>query len=251
MRRRLREESGITMVEVMIAVVVLLGGIAVFVSVIPSSARLSQTATRSEQASAAAERELERIRGLPFSQIGLAALPSQEPNPLGTSSNPRSPSYWLNGNRYRIANNWTDAASGTMTGTPAAGEVLWTSGGTLASTGTLVVDGQTADVFRYVTEREESCPLTAGPLLDPLITFLTPTLGVVISNLNDQIRAILDNRIKARLDLFCLDNTAAHADTKRVIVAVRMRTTGNAAGTNRPIYMTTIVTDKTRGVVTP
>jgi hypothetical protein len=239
---RLRSQEGSMIIEVMVAVLILVAGITTFVAVIPNMIRLTQTATRSEDASAAAEREIEKIRALPFSAIGLTSIPA------GTSDT-TSPAYWITGSNYRIANNWADTGSGIMSGTPSGGEPLWTSGGTIAPTGTVNIDGQTADVFRYVTEREESCPPNAGPLVNPLVTLLTPALSTLLATINTQLNTLLNNRLNARLDLFCLDNAPSHADSKRVIVAVRMRSTNNDAGAVRPVYMTTVVTDKARGVV--
>src|SRR5688500_3660241 len=127
-RARARAEAGMTLAEVMIAMLILLVGVGASVTLFPQTERQSQVALRQEKASAIAEREIEKLRGVSFAQLGLASTPTVEAGVDCSETNPLSPTCHLNGSRYRILSSWSNSASAPLPETPAAGEPLWMGG---------------------------------------------------------------------------------------------------------------------------
>ncbi len=72
---RLRSEDGFTLIEMLVAGIVLAIGIGAAVSILISSGNASTTAERHEVGVQQAEQALEQVRSLPYNQVGLTAAP--------------------------------------------------------------------------------------------------------------------------------------------------------------------------------
>ena len=129
-----RREDGFSLVELLIAALVLAIGIAALVTILISSRHSMNDTERRAAASHVAQRALEDIQSLPYAEIGLTSFPSG-------SADPDSPNYYVSGTSYR-----PDQRAGGSTATePLVG------GGTLAPT-TTWDDGRLSGVIhRYVT----------------------------------------------------------------------------------------------------
>lgn len=84
MRSRLNSEDGFTLVELLASCLLLLVGILGVVATLDTSRTAISTAEVRETAAHRAERELERIRTLPWAQLGLAGSPS--PQTMGAAA---------------------------------------------------------------------------------------------------------------------------------------------------------------------
>ena len=162
--RLARGEGGFALVELMVAIAILAGGVLALVSTFDSSRRLATNSERHDVASATAERELERITALPWSQIALATAPTQsgvagDPSSYlvggtcgGTGLPASSPCYqWDWSNAARVEPLVIDSANGDATANPQT----WT---TPAPNSGTRLNGQ---LFRFITwVADPSC--TAG-----------------------------------------------------------------------------------------
>ena len=177
LRARIRGESGLTLIEVMVAMAIgitLVLGISTSIDhgVLNSLGHQRQASTLS-----IAQREVEKVRQT-VAQYGFDALAmSGQPGaPSGgaLAMSPTNPDDFLTGYgtagvAYRIMESFHNTTLGVATGTPALGEPLVVGGtATYPTTGrvtpksTAVTSGNvTATVYRYVTKRTEAC-LTAG-----------------------------------------------------------------------------------------
>jgi prepilin-type N-terminal cleavage/methylation domain-containing protein len=90
-----RQEEGFTLIEILIAVMLLTVAIMAVLSVLDSSRSLVSVSEKNQTASHRAEQELERVAALPYSQIALASAPT-------SSLDPSSPNYYVGpGNTYQ------------------------------------------------------------------------------------------------------------------------------------------------------
>ncbi len=91
LRRRLSREDGITVIEVMVALLVLVVGIFGTFTAFEASQRLSLVSERHAAMSQIAQREIERIEGLSYDQVGLdcgSSTPNACPTPSSSASSP-------------------------------------------------------------------------------------------------------------------------------------------------------------------
>lgn len=136
-------EEGFTVVEVLIAAIVLAVGILSVFSSVDNSQALVTTAERNEAATHVAEREMEYIKSLAYSSVALNGSP-------GTSSSVEDPRYYVSSGSpasYR----WNHDSS------PPRYEPVIT-GGTLSSTPTTWQDGRlSGTVHRFVTWVDDPC----------------------------------------------------------------------------------------------
>jgi Tfp pilus assembly protein PilV len=72
-----RAEDGLSIVEVMVAALVLVGAIAGCLVALDGARSLTTTSERQEVAVHRAQQELERIKAIPFANLGLEALPQR------------------------------------------------------------------------------------------------------------------------------------------------------------------------------
>lgn len=127
-------EDGFSLVELLIAALVLAVGIAALVTVLISSRHSMNDTERRAAAAHVAQRALEDIQSLPYAQVGLSSFP-------GGSTDQFSPNYYVSGSSYR-----PDQRAGGSTATePLVG------GGTLAPTMAWNDGRLSGVVHRYVT----------------------------------------------------------------------------------------------------
>jgi type II secretory pathway pseudopilin PulG len=232
------------MIEIVVGVLVLMLGVTAALAALPASSRQTQTAQLHEQGSAVAERELEAIRRMSWTNLGLTAYPIASGTGLtadeGQPTNPRNPNHYVNGTAYRIKEDWHDSGSAALAGTPAAGEPLVVTGvNGIAPSATFNVGGTTGTVYRFVTGRNELCaPQLPTNLLNSVVNALAGLLQQVLTPIN--------NVLGTRINAFC---AGPGPDAKRVTVAVVLDRKNNKAAPTRPIYMTTLVTDPARGLL--
>lgn len=88
MRRLFGDEAGFTMIELMVAMIILAGGVSAVVATLDNSRKLSGNSEREIIGATLGQREMERISALPYPAIALAAAPTP-------SSDPLEPTYYM------------------------------------------------------------------------------------------------------------------------------------------------------------
>lgn len=241
--KRLNEERGLTIVEVMVAVLLLVLGLGAAVAAFPAASHQTLTGQRNEQAAAVAEKEMEALRSRPYANIAITSAPSQSTNGLnpgeGDTNNPRNPDFYVNGatGLYRIKQDYHDSTSAAAVGSPAAGEAMIVSAANgVPHTSTVTVGGINMTVYRYVTDHRELCPINFGnTVADAVSNLVTGLLGGLLGAVNAA--------IGTNVNVLC-----SGVGEKRVTVAVVPDRAGNKAGVTRPVYMSTMVADPALGI---
>jgi type II secretory pathway pseudopilin PulG len=233
-------ERGMTIVEVMVGVLLLVVGLGAAVAAFPASSHQTLTGQRNEQAAALAEREIEAIRARPYASVALTSMPTVSGNGLnpdeGDTGNPRNPDFYVTGTNYRIKQDYHDSSSAAATGTPAAGEPILVNAGGVPHISTVAVGGIDMTVYRYVTDHRELCPINFGnTVADAVSNLVAGLLGGLIGAVNAT--------IGSNVNILC-----SGAGEKRVTVAVVPDRAGNRAGVTRPVYVTTTVADPALGL---
>ncbi len=160
---RAASQGGFTLIEVLAALAVLsIGLLGVFTS-FNLAGTAAYSAQRHEQAVAVGQAEIERLKALDYSDLALTTAPSNQPagNPAGDPApqNPSNPNFYVTASGFKVMNNYRDSGSGTVTGTPAAGEPFVVSAGGAVNPGPETFDNGQASgrVYRYVTWRDDTC----------------------------------------------------------------------------------------------
>jgi Tfp pilus assembly protein PilV len=221
--QRLRRSEGFALIEVLAASLVLAIGVIGTLLVFSVSGRTALGAQTREQATSVGQREIERIKAMTYSDIGLTSLPAHAATgvPAGqpTPDNPANPNYYVtatNPPNLLIKSNWHDSSSAVAAGTPAAGEPLL-DGGTIAPGPTTFTDGKTSGkIYRYVTWHVETCGGSTAALCPAKAA--SPTTPAI---------------------------EAGTQATKRVTVAVVLDAPGQRLP--RPMYVSTVVSDPDAG----
>jgi prepilin-type N-terminal cleavage/methylation domain-containing protein len=168
MNRRWLDEQGFTLIELLMALVILSIGIVATVGVFGSSKRTTLVAQRHELAVHVAQREMEALRSLKYSELGLK-YNKNDANAPHYSSNPNSPNNRLRASDDRfIVNPSGDATTCceemvTLDQGGSNGKV--DPGGTGASPGEAFTVGSgnsavSGRIYRYVSWRDENCAAT-------------------------------------------------------------------------------------------
>ena len=122
---RLQEEAGFTLVELMVAVMIMTVGLLALVGTLDSSQALTAVSERKEAVAHVAEREVEQILSLPYSQVGLTV-------PLPTrSGDPDNPDFYLttaSPPKFQWNRNDATKTEDLVTGGTLAASSAWTSG---------------------------------------------------------------------------------------------------------------------------
>src|SRR5256714_12117489 len=93
--QRLRaEQGGMTLIEIVIAVTVLTIGVLGMGMGFDASQRLNLVSERHATMVHVAQREIERVEGIPYSQVGLTSAPT-------SSGNPATPDYSVSGSSFQ------------------------------------------------------------------------------------------------------------------------------------------------------
>ncbi|MHB8658311.1 MAG: prepilin-type N-terminal cleavage/methylation domain-containing protein [Solirubrobacteraceae bacterium] len=120
-----RDQDGFTVVEVLIAAVILIVGVLAVFGALDSARVLSLVSERETSLAHRAQQELERIQAIPYKQVAMSAAPpagSGCPNPL-TAAYPTSPDCYVSGSTYEYDRTKTstsetlaiDATNGVIT----------------------------------------------------------------------------------------------------------------------------------------
>jgi prepilin-type N-terminal cleavage/methylation domain-containing protein len=161
--RRAGTQDGFTLLEVLAALAVLSVGMLGLLASFNLAGTASYSAQRHEQAVAVAQAEIERLKALDYSDLALTAAPANQPagNPAGDPApqNPVNPNFYVTGSGFKVMNNYRDSGSGTVTGTPAAGEPFVVSASGAVNPGPEDFDNGQASgrIYRYVTWRDDAC----------------------------------------------------------------------------------------------
>lgn len=166
-RRRLAADDGFTLMELLVAVTILAVGLTAIIGSIDRSTQLTLGAQAREQMSAYGQRELERLRTIPYADLGLVSLPAASGSGLspddGEQGNPRSPNFYVNGTRFRVKSDYANSASAPPPGVPSTGEEMNTPGQVAAGPEAVSVGQIKILVYRYVTWRDDpGCANCAG-----------------------------------------------------------------------------------------
>lgn len=174
---RLRDQGGFGLVEALVAAFVLIIGVAAAITIFASSGHAGATAERHQAAVALAQEEIERIRSLLYEEIGLVGLEypgslgDELPNPgrrvMGTNYVPAGAS----GPHLPVERLVVSDAGRSFSLLPYETRQMQSRSGT-----------ETAHIFRFVTWRDEECPL-----LD------LGDLNISLSRLGGMITSLLGN----------------------------------------------------------
>jgi type II secretory pathway pseudopilin PulG len=146
--KRLREitsrEDGFTIIEILIAAFILvLGALAVFMT-FASAVHNIQRGREQQVGVSVAQREMEKVRVLPFDSVGLSSTPT-------FSADPKNP-----GNR--VSGSGSSTQFDLIRGGATENRKIRTGGSVVpVSTGVRSPDGTEATVYRFVTCEEEAC----------------------------------------------------------------------------------------------
>ena len=146
-RHGLASETGITLIETLVTVVIVTVGILSSLSVFASSSRTAVTAERGAALTAVAQRELEKVRALPYSAVGQSS---------------------------------THGAGAPSPGTTAAAEPQATGGVVNPGPERFELRGVSGSIYRFVTWRAQDCPLLDNRVSERVAT----TLGVTTADVN-------------------------------------------------------------------
>ena len=255
--RRLRHsESGITIVEAMIAaailLVVLLGG---FLA-LDSASSATKTAERQAIAASVGEREIERLLNLNWNQLVHCAGPPHAADPIavqgGVAENPLH--YVVEGTptRFKILDNYRVASGPVLAGTPANGEEIVRPSGSCPN-GAMAANaspdqtavpfssgGVTGSIYRFVTWRQDTCAPVVVDQLEGLINQVSGLISGILGLLNS-----ITSAIDTQLNPFCLGTVK---DSKRITVAVVVDGAGDF-GPRKPTWLSTIHTNPSGGLI--
>ena len=139
LRRVLRDESGMTLIELLVAAVLIAVGIVALFTVFDSSRGLITTSEKNDVAAHQGETEMEQILGLPYASVALTAAPAH-------SVTTTDPDYYVQpSGSYQWDQSATPKPADPMVVDPAAGALTHLSGWN---------DGQSrlsGSIYRYVT----------------------------------------------------------------------------------------------------
>jgi prepilin-type N-terminal cleavage/methylation domain-containing protein len=208
MGRRTADERGFTLVEVLVAILLLVvGALGVLVS-LSSSGHLTLTAQREQAAMTAAEQTMEQLRAMTYTSLALSSLPTHSADGNGagdTSGNPANPNYWVSASNLLIPASFNSETSSTLSGVSSTGEPLLSGGTVSPGPSTVTSNGYSASIYRYVTSVNDRCSL----------------LGV--------------------------DLCPGTQDAKRVTVAVVLNG-GVSVGVLKPVWLSTVIANPQAGV---
>lgn len=147
-------EAGFTMVEVLVAILILATGAIAILGVFDTSTRNTFRAEQAQVAINRAQRELEQIRQLPYDDVGLTVTP-------GHVGDPKDPRYRVSGNNFALGWDGTTASNYADMVVNGVGNV---TSGTIAPGPTSFASGDVSGkVYRFVVwQNDPNCGTCAG-----------------------------------------------------------------------------------------
>jgi prepilin-type N-terminal cleavage/methylation domain-containing protein len=146
---RLRHESGFTLIEVLVAALVMSVGVAATMRVFGASGHTTLRAQAQQVAVQQAQGELERIATLPYPELALTAS-------AASSSDPQNPGFRVSGASFTVRAGFSEP----LVMTPGPGATAGVEPGPeqfAVGTGEATITGK---IYRYVSWRDEDCPLS-------------------------------------------------------------------------------------------
>jgi prepilin-type N-terminal cleavage/methylation domain-containing protein len=222
LRRRAAAQEGFTLIEVLVAVLVLTIGIITLVAAFDSSRRLSTRDEERQTASAVAEREVQRIQALPWSQIALKSTPT-----TNSGAGAKDPTHYIsngpcpdNGPVSSPCYQWDWNSSSsiepmvidTLNGDSTANPTPWST--------TIIAGGSTVrlsgNVYRYITwVNDANCTLASClPSSDPKRIFVAVTVSGLTTPIT--LAAVADNNVGGSKNgltegVTCIDGSTTNA----------------------------------------
>ncbi|CAN5122993.1 hypothetical protein BH24ACT23_BH24ACT23_08800 [soil metagenome] len=152
-----REEGGFTIIEVVVAILLLMVGMAGVVLAIDTSRRNTYRAEQSQVVVNQLQAEMERIRNLPFAEVALTAAPA-------SSADPDDPAWRVSGSQFAVAEDGTSLRPMVINGGSLQGSGT-VSGGVLSPEPTPLASGDVnGTIRRYVVWMDDP---KCGELLCP------------------------------------------------------------------------------------
>ena len=156
-RNRTRDERGMTMIEVVVAALILIMGSLAVLTLVDTAAKSTYRAEQGQVVSDRLQQELEEIKNLPYDEVALTGLPAD-------TSNTAIPSWRVSGSSFA-----STQTGGGMQPLVVNGGALY-AGGTIAG-GVVNPAPETFDsgdisgtIYRFVTwEDDPSCPASQCP----------------------------------------------------------------------------------------
>ena len=153
--RRLQAEDGFTLIEILVAIMLLSGAVIALMTTFDQSRRTTSTAEAQGAAVQVAEKHLEEIAAMDYADIGLGSAPS-------SSLDPDHPNYWVS-NSTPAGFRWDPASPAT--------ESLVTGGAVSNARGTWGSSRLSGSVYAYVTWVNDTyCAVPACTATDAAIT---------------------------------------------------------------------------------
>lgn len=241
-----RSESGAILIEVVIAIAVLIAGILGTLGILDAARSTAATSQRMSAADAVAQREIEAMRTQSFAGLYDCSAPVH-------ASAPTDPRYWVtSAPRLLVQQDFRKANSQLLADVPAGGEPLFT--GTCTST-VGVAPGPTpftsgnvhGQIYRFVSGEGIPCVST---LTNDLNASLSSATGVdAASGTTGLVTTLLSSltpTVDANIAGFC---QLGNIEAKRLTVAVTVDSQPGGPGPHMPIYLSSLVSDPSAGVV--
>lgn len=177
-----RGERGLTIVEAMVAMLVLAVGVLGTVELVSSTKRGSAVAERTSVGVVQAEQELEELRDMEYDKLALAAAPQ-------ATSDPEDPRSRVSGGRFQVKQGLSEEL------------VLASSGGiapTVVKTLGSADNPTRVTIHRFISWRDEECLALDLSRLDQLVNSLPGLIHTVTGSLtvllgpNGSIQSLLD-----------------------------------------------------------
>lgn len=168
----MRRDEGMTMIEVMVATMILITGIVGSFGAFDGIRRLGTISEKKQEASRYASREIEHLRSLGFSALQLSASPAVASDSRGTvASGNYTPPNGGTASPLRIAGSCPTAAACVDPGPTA-----WTAG------------NASGFVYRYITTEDDT---TCGAPCTPAVDRLRITVAVTVNSPHNPINALV------------------------------------------------------------
>jgi Tfp pilus assembly protein PilV len=160
MRRIARDNDGMSVIEVLIAVLLLTVGLLAVLYGLVASNHLNLTTQRVQATATAAENAMEQLRATPYNSLGLSSLPTHTSDGNASSDksgNPTDPDYWVSGTNLLVVANYNQESSAALSGVSTSGEAMIGGGTVNPGPAHVASDGFTVYVYTFISWVNDSC----------------------------------------------------------------------------------------------